>query len=1315
MNKLYKSLLFPLIVIAVLFSYGFLVLDNNHADYTVAKPVITPRTADTYNLDRTGSPLSNGLKCNSCHGGAFNNVSGSITVRDLMNQPVTSYTPGTSYVIEYDIDYNFGFAVGFQAVILDDSNAQAGVSSNPSANTRISTLIGRQYPESSNTVFAASGYTFMTDWTAPAAGTGNVTIYSDAVVGNGDVGSSGDDTLGGMSLSLSELTTNNFPTDITLSNSFINSSATGSNTIVGTLSTTDADTGDTFTYSLVSGTGDSNNGSFNISGNSLRTNGTLSPGVYGVRINTNDGTDDFAKQFNITVTVPPSFSAAFSPSTISSGGSSTLTFTIDNAANSSSVGNLAFTVNLPAGTVVANPANPSTTLTGGTLTATAGSNAISLSGSSLAGGSSATVLVDVTGNAQGSYFMTSSDLTSDFGNSGTASATLTVITPNNAPTDISLSPTSINQSSTGVDATVATLSTTDADSGDTHTYTLVTGTGDSGNANFNINGSSLRSNGALLAGNYSIRINTNDGTDDFEKQFSITIVDDISKGLQLDAEDTNYTIDFDNTVAGVNNGAFVGTGLDGIPAAGQLNSSGFLINGLSDGDTTDGGAFDSGDYARGASTGGVGGGGLYAFDVSNVGTPDVALGVQATGGDFTPGDIILRVQNNTGAVITTLDVAYEVLTYNDQARSQSITLSHGATAAASNGVTALDYATEEAVFTPLASTWKANYFTTQLTGLNIADGVAYFIKWSSADLSGSGSRDEFALDDIQVIANSSNTSVTANASYQDMKVNGSLALTQPTDIEGGLNISGGNLTTNDNLTFKSINYSGTIRTAILEEVQNGGTITGNVTVEQFYPANRAFRFLSSSTTPIDSSGSIFNTYQEGGANTPGLGTHITGGSAANGFDQSLSNNPSLFLYDPTGINGNIGWIPFNDNFSTINGAIFPTIAFRIFVRGDRTVSLATTNATATATTLRTAGRLITGDLTFESGISSQFPFGADGSFYLMPNPYQAQMDLSQTIVNNSEDINQTTYWAWVPSINNYVAYDFSTGGLQNGVSQFIQPNQAYFIQTDEASGSTAGYDPSVTYMESQKSTAVTATATYSQPESEYSIRLFTPETQGGFIATDMVRGFINTGYDNGINNRDAVKFTGLSEQLSILSNGVQLSNERREQYVDEEVLQLQIGQMQTGTYDLELNFRDFNGLEVYLVDNHLNTRSLIAQNQIIDHSFDVDLNDAGSFAADRFQVEFETGTLSAGDLAFAKAVQLYPNPTDGNELNISGLKNGTANVTILGLLGQTIYEQEHTVLSGSAQVNGLENLTSGVYLVAISQNGKSATKRLIVK
>ena len=64
-------------------------------------------------------------------------------------------------------------------------------------------------------------------------------------------------------------TPNSAPTDITLSNATVSTTA-GSNAVVGTLSATDADSGDTFTYSLVSGTDSTDNALFNISGNTLR-------------------------------------------------------------------------------------------------------------------------------------------------------------------------------------------------------------------------------------------------------------------------------------------------------------------------------------------------------------------------------------------------------------------------------------------------------------------------------------------------------------------------------------------------------------------------------------------------------------------------------------------------------------------------------------------------------------------------------------------------------------------------------------------------------------------------------------------------------------------------------------------------------------------------------------------------------------------------------------------------------------------------------------------------------------------------------------
>ncbi|MCD9146194.1 Ig-like domain-containing protein, partial [Pseudophaeobacter sp. MA21411-1] len=123
---------------------------------------------------------------------------------------------------------------------------------------------------------------------------------------------------------------------------------------------------------------------------------------------------------------PPNFTSAFAPSTIVEGGTSTLTFTIDNTASSSAATGLSFTNNLPANVTAATPANASTTCTGGTITATNGSGTISYSGGTVGAGASCTISADVTSVAGGSFFNASGDLTSSLGNSGTASATINV-------------------------------------------------------------------------------------------------------------------------------------------------------------------------------------------------------------------------------------------------------------------------------------------------------------------------------------------------------------------------------------------------------------------------------------------------------------------------------------------------------------------------------------------------------------------------------------------------------------------------------------------------------------------------------------------------------------------------------------------------------------------------------------------------------------------------------------------------------------------------------------------------------------------------
>ncbi|MBA3464837.1 MAG: choice-of-anchor D domain-containing protein, partial [Deltaproteobacteria bacterium] len=95
------------------------------------------------------------------------------------------------------------------------------------------------------------------------------------------------------------------PTDLALSPSAIAEDAPAGST-VGTLSTTDADAGNTFTYALVGGTGSTDNAAFTISGAMVRTAGVLdfeSKSSYAIRVRVTDsGGHIFEEALTITVT-----------------------------------------------------------------------------------------------------------------------------------------------------------------------------------------------------------------------------------------------------------------------------------------------------------------------------------------------------------------------------------------------------------------------------------------------------------------------------------------------------------------------------------------------------------------------------------------------------------------------------------------------------------------------------------------------------------------------------------------------------------------------------------------------------------------------------------------------------------------------------------------------------------------------------------------------------------------------------------------------------------------------------------------------------
>ncbi|MEM7349853.1 MAG: IPTL-CTERM sorting domain-containing protein [Acidobacteriota bacterium] len=130
----------------------------------------------------------------------------------------------------------------------------------------------------------------------------------------------------------------------------------------------------------------------------------------------------------LTVDPPPTFAKAFAPNPIVIGGTSTLTFTIDNSASTSAATALDFTDNLPAEIVNATPAN-AVNGCGGTLTAADGGSVISLTGGTVGAAATCTIMVDVTSSTAGAHVNLTGDLTSSLGNSGTATDTLTVDPP----------------------------------------------------------------------------------------------------------------------------------------------------------------------------------------------------------------------------------------------------------------------------------------------------------------------------------------------------------------------------------------------------------------------------------------------------------------------------------------------------------------------------------------------------------------------------------------------------------------------------------------------------------------------------------------------------------------------------------------------------------------------------------------------------------------------------------------------------------------------------------------------------------------------
>ncbi|MCC6256854.1 MAG: hypothetical protein IT254_00885, partial [Chitinophagaceae bacterium] len=455
--------------------------------------------------------------------------------------------------------------------------------------------------------------------------------------------------------------------------------------------------------------------------------------------------------------------------------------------------------------------------------------------------------------------------------------------------------------------------------------------------------------------------------------------------------------------------------------------------------------------------------------------------------------------------------------------------------------------------------------------------------------------------------------------------NASVTIAGTLKLYGKVSFAGSNrtLATGGFLTLRSL-VTGTASVGDITNngANSGNTITGDVTVERFVPAKRAWRYLSMPTQ--HNLQTIKESWQENmPANStapstpPGYGIHLTNNdvnAVAYGYDQNAGVGPSLKTY----VASNNTWaaVPSTVNVPLVSpGKFLPGVGYMTLIRGDRTVN--TFGQPATTTTLREKGALVLG--TFAGA-----PAVPAGKFQGIGNPYASAVDFSKTTRTNLQDV----YYMWDPQIGTLGAYvTFGPGapytptpsGASYNANNFIESGQAFFVASSGPAGSITFNEPAkvdgsyLVTRQANSHAALLRTNLYSMVENQ--MHLF----DGNLVQFDAT-------FSNGIDNLDAGKMENSGENLGIRVGNKVLSVESHASLSETDTIYFNLTRLRATGYSFafipENMDPTFTG---YLIDNYLKSSTMVSMLDTTHINFNV-VNDPASYATDRFYLVFRRST-----------------------------------------------------------------------------------------
>ena len=100
----------------------------------------------------------------------------------------------------------------------------------------------------------------------------------------------------------------------------------------------------------------------------------------------------------------------------------------------------------------------------------------------------------------------------------------------------------------------------------------------------------------------------------------------------------------------------------------------------------------------------------------------------------------------------------------------------------------------------------------------------------------------------------------------------------------------------------------------------------------------------------------------------------------------------------------------------------------------------------------------------------------------------------------------------------------------------------------------------------------------------------------------------------------------------------------------------------------------------------------------------------GTFSIDDVAISGEVTTLSSSSFNAIDGLTMYPNPLKGNTLYLTSTANAEMSVQIFDIVGKEVVKSN--VMNNTVNVSGLN---AGVYIVKITEEGKTATRKLVIQ